>query len=339
MRRHFLGAGLRLVAIHHDLDQVAHGGRQRLGIEQLRRHRIDVAEIVDIGPEGVAQLVDLAVARAVADQHLEAQAGLARLAQEQRDVRVVAGVQDNVGARAPELGHQRGKIRCARRVAFPEHDLIDAARLALRDIRLGDAGAVRSVLVDHRDLEVLGIDAELGLGMLREERRTGFAVLIGMNLCPEHVVEVLALEHRGGDGGGNPKDLFPCLELGGERHRMRARIDAENDVDVFLVDQALRLIDGHVGLALGIGLDRLDLVFAEHAAVLVGEIHRDLRADRARQRPGRRERAGQIVEHADPDRFFLRPDERGHAQERARRNAGRRELEHGTPCLHGILPM
>src|SRR5207244_13623304 len=83
----------------------------------------------------------------------------------------------------------RSKIRCARRVAFPEHDLIDAARLALRDIRLGDAGAVRSVLVDHRDLEVLGIDAELGLGMLREERRSGFA------RSEEHTSELQSPDH------------------------------------------------------------------------------------------------------------------------------------------------
>src|SRR6185437_1261058 len=70
--------------------------RQRLGIEELRRHRIDVAEEIDIRPEGLAQLVYLAVAGAVADQHLEAQARLARLAQEERDVRVVAGMQDDI---------------------------------------------------------------------------------------------------------------------------------------------------------------------------------------------------------------------------------------------------
>src|SRR5262245_22748593 len=80
------GAGLGLVAIDHDLGQVAEPGRERGGIEQLRRHRIDVAEIVDVLAEGLPQLVELAVAGAVAGQEAGAQAALARLPQEQRDV-------------------------------------------------------------------------------------------------------------------------------------------------------------------------------------------------------------------------------------------------------------
>src|SRR5206468_2920932 len=100
--------------------------------------------------EGLAQLVDLAVTRAVADQHFEAQAGFARLPQEQGDVRIVAGVQDDVRARAPELGHQRGKVRRACRIAFPEHDLCDAALLALRDVGLGDTRTIRAVLINDR---------------------------------------------------------------------------------------------------------------------------------------------------------------------------------------------
>jgi hypothetical protein len=61
-------------------------------------------EVIHVVAEGLAQLVDLAVARAVADDRLELEALLLRLAQEQRDVRVVAGVQQHVGARALELG-------------------------------------------------------------------------------------------------------------------------------------------------------------------------------------------------------------------------------------------
>ena len=98
MRRHVVRLGLGLVAIDHDLDEIADPGRELLGIEKLRRHRIDVAEIVDVLAEGRAQLVELAVTGAVADQHLEVQAAFARLAQEQRDVGVVAGVRDHVGA-------------------------------------------------------------------------------------------------------------------------------------------------------------------------------------------------------------------------------------------------
>src|SRR6266516_1959156 len=48
--------------------------------------------------------------------------------------------------------------------------------------------------------------------------------------------------------------------------------------------------------------------------------------------------AGEVIEHADPDGFFLGAEQRWRAQQRARRQAGRRELEHGTPCLHEILP-
>ena len=50
---------------------------------------------------------------------------------------------------------------------------------------------------------------------------------------------------------------------------MRARVDADHDVDLLLVDQPLGLVDRDVGLALGIGVDRLDLVFAGDAALFV----------------------------------------------------------------------
>ena len=90
--------GLGLVTLDHDLDQIAEPGRELLRVEQLRRHRIDVAEIIDVFAERRAQLVELAVAGAVADQHLEPQPALARLAQEQRDVRVVADMEMTSGA-------------------------------------------------------------------------------------------------------------------------------------------------------------------------------------------------------------------------------------------------
>ena len=58
-----------------------------------------------------------------------------------------------------------------------------------------DAGAVGTVFVDDRYLEILRILAELGLGVLVQEGAGGGAVLIGVNLRAEHVVQVLALEH------------------------------------------------------------------------------------------------------------------------------------------------
>ena len=94
-------------------------GARVFGLEQLRGDRIDIAEVVDVVAERRAQLVDLAVAGAVADQHLEPQARFPCLPQEQRDVGIVARVQDDVGLRALELGDQRGQIGRGCRVAFP----------------------------------------------------------------------------------------------------------------------------------------------------------------------------------------------------------------------------
>jgi len=59
---------------------------------------------------------------------------------------------------------------------------------------------------------------------------------------------------------------------------VRARIHAEHDFDLLLADQPLDLVDGGVRLALRIGIDRLDLVFAGDPATLVDDVDRDLRA-------------------------------------------------------------
>ena len=71
MRGNVGRTGLLLVACHHGLGEIADPGRQFGGIEQLRGHRIDIAEIVDVRAERGAQLVELAVPRAGAEQHLE----------------------------------------------------------------------------------------------------------------------------------------------------------------------------------------------------------------------------------------------------------------------------
>jgi hypothetical protein len=87
---------------------------------------------------------------------------------------------------------------------------------------------------------------------------------------------------------------------------VRARIDAVDDVDLLLVDQAHRLIDRHLGLALGIGGDGSDLVLATDAALLVDEIDCNLRADRGGNRAARGKWTSQVVDQADTHRFGLR---------------------------------
>jgi hypothetical protein len=87
---------------------------------------------------------------------------------------------------------------------------------------------------------------------------------------------------------------------------VRAGIHAVDDVDLLLVDQALDLVDRDIGLALRVGIDRRDLVFAADAAALVAKINGNLRADRAGDRATRRERTGVIENDSDANGFSLR---------------------------------
>ena len=127
-----------------------------------------------------------------------------------------------------------------------------------------------------------------------------------MDLRAEDVLQVLVLEHGGRNRGRDPEDLFLLLDLGGERDRVRARIDAVDDVDLLLVDQAIGLIDRDVRLALGVGGDGGNLVLAADAALLVDEVDGNLRADRGGDRPARGKRPGQVVDQADAHRLGLR---------------------------------
>ena len=306
VRRNIGGAGFLPVARDHGLDEIADSGCEFRGIEQLRGHRIDIAEIVDVRAESRAQLVELAIARAGAKQHLEAKAVLACLAQEQGDVGIVSGVRDHVGFGALELGYQHREVGRGRRIAFLEHDL-EAGLLGIGLVGGGNADAVGTVFVNQRDLDVLGLDAELGFGVFADEVRKGLAVLIGMNLRPENVLQVFVLEHGGRNRGRDPEDFLVLLDFARERDRVRTRINAVDDVDLLLVDQAFGFIDRNVGLALGIGGERGDLVLATDAALLVDEIDCNLRADRRGNRPARSKGTGQVVDQADAQRLGLCP--------------------------------
>src|SRR5215470_18122188 len=82
--------------------------RRQLGVEDLLvgipdRDRIDVEEVVNVLAQPFLELGVNTIARAVTDERAELQAVLARLAMKQRDVRVVTGMEDDVGPRSLEL--------------------------------------------------------------------------------------------------------------------------------------------------------------------------------------------------------------------------------------------
>src|SRR6266446_3819704 len=302
---------------------------ERLRVEQLRGRRIDGMEIVDVVAEALAQLVDLAVPGAVADHRLELQALLLRLAQEQRDVGVVAGMQQHVGTRALELGDQAGQVGRGRRVAFLEHD-VHAVLPALRLVAGGDAGAVRPVLVDDRDPHVLRRDAEFRLRVVIDVVARGGAELVAVRLRAEHVGELPVLEHRGGDAHVHPQELLAGIDLLHHGHALRARVHAHDQVDLLLVDEARHLVDRDVDLRLRVCEHGVDPV-ALDAAFLVEQVDRRLGAELRRLRAAAGERAGEVVDEADLDFLLLR---RGRTGERKRHYRGHRVAKlHGTPPL------
>src|SRR5256885_1747277 len=79
------------------------------------------------------------------------------------------------------------------RIALAHHDM-EALVLAEAFARFGNADAIRPVLVDDRDLDVLRLHAEPRLGVLGDERGERLAVLVGMDLPAEDVLQVLVLE-------------------------------------------------------------------------------------------------------------------------------------------------
>src|SRR5437667_120445 len=311
VRRQFARPLQRLVALHHLARQLADARLERLRVEQLRGRRVDGMEIVDVVAEALAQLVDLAVPGAVADHRLELQALLLRLAQEQRDVGVVAGVQQHVGTRALELGDQAGQVGRGRRVAFLEHD-VHAVLPALRLVARGDAGAVGAVLVDDGDLHALRRDAEFRLRVVINVVARGGAELVAVRLRAEHVGELPVLEHRGGDAHVHPQELLAGIDLLHHGHALRARVHAHDQVHLLLVDEARHLVDRDVDLRLRVGEHGVDPV-ALDAAFLVEHVDRRPGAELRRLRAAAGERAGDVVDEADLDFLLLR---RGRTGER-----------------------
>jgi hypothetical protein len=156
---------------------------------------------------------------------------------------------------------------------------------------------------------VLPIAKEKCLGIIGDEGDESLAVLVGVNLAAENVLQIFVLEDRGCDRGRDPQDLLLCVDLGRERHRLSARVNAVHNVNLFLVDQPLDFIDGDVHLALTIGIDRDHLVLAGNAAALVDEIDSYLRAHCACRRTAGGEWTRQIIDNPDPSGFGLRRGE------------------------------
>src|SRR5262249_50579894 len=94
-----------------------------------------------------------------------------------------------------------------------------------------------------------------------------------------------------------------------ERPGARLALPPDPVSALLLPDQPLDLVDGGVRLALRIGVDRLDLVFAGDPATLVDDVDRDLRPDRAGDRTCRREWPRKVIDDTDPDRRFLGANE------------------------------
>src|SRR4029077_18953622 len=86
--------------------------------------------------------------------------------------------------------------------------------------------------------------------------------------------------------------------------------------------------------------DRLHLVFAGDPATLVDDVDRDLCTDRTSDRPCRRERAGKIIDDADPDRRVLRANKPA-TETGCREGRGRALKERSARryWCHDVLPL
>ena len=172
---------------------------------------------------------------------------------------IVAGVEDHVRPRPLQLGDQRGQIGRGGRIALVQHD-VHAGLLGAFLVALGDVDAIGAVLVDDGDAHVLRVLAELRLRIGGDHLGGRQPPLRAVRLRPEHVFQVTIAQHRRGDAGGDPHELLELLDARRGRHALGRGVEAQQHVHLFLLDQAGRFVDDNVGLALAVGVDRLDLV-------------------------------------------------------------------------------
>ncbi|MGY4286051.1 hypothetical protein ACVWXO_005271 [Bradyrhizobium sp. LM2.7] len=157
--------------------------------------------------------------------------------------------------------------------------------------------------MDDGDAQILRLLAELRLGVLRDEIHRHHAELVAARLRSEHVFVTLLVEHGRRDAGRHPHELLELLDAGRDRHALRRGEEAEHHVDLLLFEQANGFVDGDVGLALRIGVDRLDLVALD--AGLGEMVEDDLCTDIVELGPAACERSGQVEHHANLDLLLL----------------------------------
>ena len=296
-------AGLQFVELlAHHLDDRRQLGVQRFRVGEPDRDRIGVEEEIGVAAKAFLQLLVDAIARAMADDRAELQSLFARLPEQQRYVGIVAGVEDHVGASAFQFRHQRGKIRRCGGIAFL-HDDIEAGLLRARLVALCHVNAIGAILVNDGDPQILRLLAELLFRVLRDVVRRHHPELIAARLRTEHVFVVLVLEHGGRDAGGHPHELLQLLDPRGHRHALGGGEEAEHHVDLFLLQQTHRLVDRDVGLALGVGINSLDLVTLDAGLGVV--VEHDLHAGILQLGAAAGERAGQVKDHAYLDLLLL----------------------------------
>jgi hypothetical protein len=156
-------------------------------------------------------------------------------------------------------------------------------------------------------------------------------------LRPEHVFQMTVVEHGRGNTGGDPHELLGLIHPRRDRNALRRREEAEQDVDLLLIDQAHRFVDGDLGPALRIRIDRLDLI-ALDPALAIEIVDHDLGAERVQIRAAGRQRTAVVVDHPDFDLLsrYLRCSRCRAKQQQRGHHAARKTCT--SPEGHSTLP-
>ncbi len=299
-----------LLLVH--LRHLAHHG---LFLGQVQRKGGTHVEVVAVGLDR-RQIVGLDVAGHV-EKALGHQVHLFEGLGEKDGVGDVGGVHDHIRLGRDDLAHFARHVARVGRVGDVGHDLV-AELLGILALHLGHVGAELGVFVDQRDgLDLLAL---LGLEVLQKlELVAGHGPVMGRDA--EEVGEVAL--GQGGRGGVRTHvgDLQPLGRLAGGLGD-RALVGADQGHHVLLGDQAFGLGQAVFGVALGVGVDDLDLGAAQvgdafylgegqvQVILAVDDLDRQVDAALAVHARGGQV-AGQGVKRADLDHLLLGQDRAG----------------------------